>query len=137
MQQAGNAGDGVVFQAEDGGHEDEGYFSGPLSSVSGGPESDHGPTAYVLQLSTSGHSSGTGCDIPRSPPQYSDSNNGYGTNKDPQQYGSGSRSFRAKPFVRHYRGATVQHCGRSSSMAPAPSVALAGSRGALAAMDRP
>ena len=33
--------------------------------------------------------------------------------------------------------ATVQHCGRSSSMAPAPSVAFAGSRGALAAMDRP
>ena len=33
--------------------------------------------------------------------------------------------------------ATVQHCGRSSSMAPAPSVALVGSKGALAAMDRP
>ena len=33
--------------------------------------------------------------------------------------------------------ATVQHCGRSSSMAPASSVALARSRGALAAMDRP
>ena len=33
--------------------------------------------------------------------------------------------------------ATVPHCGRSSSMAPAPSVALAGSKGALAAMDRP
>ena len=33
--------------------------------------------------------------------------------------------------------ATVQHCGRSSSMAPASSIALAGSRGALAAMDRP
>ena len=33
--------------------------------------------------------------------------------------------------------ATVQHCGRNSSMAPALSVALAGSRGALAAMDRP
>ena len=33
--------------------------------------------------------------------------------------------------------ATVQHCGRRSSMVPAPSVALAGSRGALAAMDRP
>ena len=32
--------------------------------------------------------------------------------------------------------ATVQHCGRSSSKAPAPSVALARSRGALAAMDR-
>ena len=32
--------------------------------------------------------------------------------------------------------ATAKHCGRSSSMAPAPSVALAGSRGALAAMDR-
>ena len=33
--------------------------------------------------------------------------------------------------------ATVQHCDGSSSMAPAPSVAFAGSRGALAAMDRP
>ena len=33
--------------------------------------------------------------------------------------------------------ATVQHCGRSSSMAPAPSVALVGSKEALAAMDRP
>ena len=33
--------------------------------------------------------------------------------------------------------ATVQYCGRSNSMAPAPSVALAGSRGALAAMDHP
>ena len=32
--------------------------------------------------------------------------------------------------------ATVQHGGRSSSMDPAPSVALAESRGALAAMDR-
>ena len=33
--------------------------------------------------------------------------------------------------------ATVQHCGRSSSMPPASSVALAGSKGALAAMNRP
>ena len=33
--------------------------------------------------------------------------------------------------------ATVQHFGRSSSISPAPSVALAGSKGALAAMDRP
>ena len=32
--------------------------------------------------------------------------------------------------------ATVQHCGRSSSMAPAPSLASAGSRSTLAAMDR-
>ena len=105
MQQAGNGGDGVAFAAEDGGHEDEGYFGGPLSSVFGGPESGHGPTAYILQLPTSGRSSGTGCDIPRSPPQYSGSNNGYGTNRGPQQqYGSGSRSYRAKPFVRHYRG---------------------------------
>ena len=31
MQQAGNGGDGVAFAAEDGGHEDEGYFGGPLS----------------------------------------------------------------------------------------------------------
>ena len=105
MQQAGNGGDGVVFAAEGGGHEDEGYFGGPFSSVFGGPESGHGPTAYVLQLPTSGRSSGTGCDIPLSPPQYSGSNNGYGTNRGPQQqYGSGSRSYREKPFVRHYRG---------------------------------
>ena len=105
MQQAGNGGDGVAFAAEDGGHEDVGYFGGPLSSVFGGPESGHGPTVYVLQLPTSGRSSGTDCDIPRSPPQYSGSNNGYGTTRGPQQqYGSGSRSYRAKPFVRHYRG---------------------------------
>ena len=105
MQQAGNGEDGVAFAAEDGGHEDEGYFDSPLSSVLGGPESGHGPTAYVQQLPTSGRSSGTGCDIPRFPPQYSDSNNGYGTNRGPQQQcGSGSRSYRAKPFVRHYRG---------------------------------
>ena len=105
MQQAGNGGDGVAFAAEDGRHKDEGYFNGPLSFVFGGPESGHGPTAYVLQLPTSGRSSGTDCDIPRSPPQYSDSNDGYGTNRGPeQQYGSGSRSSRAKPFVRHYRG---------------------------------
>ena len=105
MQQAGNGGDGVAFEAEDGGHEDEGYFGGPLSSVFGGPEPGHDPTAYVLQLPTSGRSSGTGCDIPRSPPHYSGSNNGYGTNRGPQQQsGSGSRSYRAKPSVRHYRG---------------------------------
>ena len=48
MQQAGNGGDGDAFLAEDGGHKDEGYFGGPFSSVFGGPESDHGPTAYVL-----------------------------------------------------------------------------------------
>ena len=105
MQQAGNGGDGVASAAEDGGHEDEGYFGGPLSSVFGGPEPGHDSTAYVLQLPTSGRSSGTGCDIPRSPPQYSGSNNGYGTKRGPQQqYSSGSRSYRAKPFVRHYRG---------------------------------
>ena len=69
IQQAGDGGDGAAFAAEDGGHEDEGYFGGPLSSVFGGPESGHGPTAYALQLPTSGRSSGTGCDIPRSPPQ--------------------------------------------------------------------
>ena len=53
MQQEGNGGDGVAFAAEDGGHEDEGYFGGSLSYVFGGPESGHGPTAYVLQLPTS------------------------------------------------------------------------------------
>ena len=105
MQQACNGGDGVAFAAKGGGHEEEEYFGSPFSSVFGGPESGHGPTAYVLQLPTSGRSSGTGCDIPRSPPQYSGSNNGHGTNRGPQQqYGSGSRSYRAKPFVRQYRG---------------------------------
>ena len=53
IQQAGDGGDGVAFAAEDGGHEDEGYFGGPLSSVFGGPESGPGPTAHVLQLPTS------------------------------------------------------------------------------------
>ena len=105
MQQAGNGGNGVAFAAKDGGHEDDGYFGGPLSSVFGGPELGHGPTAYVLQLPTSGRNSGTGCDILRSSPQYIGSNNGYGTIMGPQQqYGRGSRSYRAKPFVRHYRG---------------------------------
>ena len=104
IQQAGVGEDGVAFATEDGGHEDEGYFGGPLSAVFGGPEPGHGPTAYVLQLSTSGRSS-TVCDIPRPPPQYSGSNNGYGTNRGPQQqYDGGSRSYRTKPFVRHYRG---------------------------------
>ena len=118
MQQAGNGGDGVTFAAEDGGHEDEGYFGSPLSSVFGGPESGYGPTAYVLQFPTSGRSSGNSCDIPRSPPQYSDSNNGYGTNRGPQQqYGSGSRSYRAKPFVRHYRGGDGPPSGTLSSPA--------------------
>ena len=136
MQQAGNGGGGVAFAAEDGGHEDEGYFGGPLSSVFGGPESGHGPTAYVLQLPTSGRSSGTGYDIPRSPPQYSGSNNGYGTNG----VRSSSTAAVVVVIVRNRScdttaAATVQHCGRSSSMPPAPSVALAGSRGALAAMD--
>ena len=53
IQQAGDGGDGVAFAAEDEGHEDEGYFGGPLSSVFGGPESNPSPTAYVLQLPTS------------------------------------------------------------------------------------
>ena len=43
--------------------------------------------------------------ISRDPRRSTASNNGYGTNRSPQhQYGSGSRSYRAKPFVRHYRG---------------------------------
>ena len=52
MQQAGNGGDGIAFTADDAGHEDEGYFGDPLSSVFGDPESGHGPTAYVLQFPT-------------------------------------------------------------------------------------
>ena len=53
VQQTSVGEDGAAFAAEDGGHEDEGYFGGPLSSVFGGPESSPGPTAYVLQLPTS------------------------------------------------------------------------------------
>ena len=53
IQQASVGEDGAAFAAEDGGHEDEGYFGGLLSSVFGGPESSPGPTAYVLQLPTS------------------------------------------------------------------------------------
>ena len=53
IQQAGVGEDGVAFAAEDGGHEDEGYFGGPLSSVFGGPESGPCPTACVVQLPTS------------------------------------------------------------------------------------
>ena len=52
-QQAGNGGDGVAIAAEDGGHEEEGYFGGPRSSAFGCPKSGPGPTAYVLQLPTS------------------------------------------------------------------------------------
>ena len=80
MKQAGNGINGVAFAAEDG-HEDEGYFGGPFFSVFGDLESGRGPTPYALQLPTSGRGSGTGCDIPRSPPQYSGSSNGYGTNR--------------------------------------------------------
>ena len=50
IQQAGDGEDGVAFAAEDGGHEDEEYFGGPLSSIFGCSESGPGPTAYVLQL---------------------------------------------------------------------------------------
>ena len=53
IPQARNGGDGVAFAAKDGGHEDGGYFGGPLSSVFGGSESSPGPTAYALQLTTS------------------------------------------------------------------------------------
>ena len=53
IQQAGDGEDGVAFAAEDGGHEDEVFFGGPLSSVFGGPESGPSPTSYVLQLPTS------------------------------------------------------------------------------------
>ena len=53
IQQVGVGEDGVAFAAEDGGHEGEGYFGSPLSSVFGDPESGPCPTAHVLQLPTS------------------------------------------------------------------------------------
>ena len=67
--------------------------------------------------SYSGRSGGPGYDIPCSLPQY-----------------SSSHRYRAKPSVRHYIGGdTVQHCRRSSSQAPAPSIALSGTRDTTAA----
>ena len=138
IQQAGVGEDGVAFAAEDGGHEDEGYFGGPLFSVFGGPDPGHGPTAYVLQLPTSGHSSGTGCDS-RGPRR---SIAVVTTATVPIGVRSSNTAAVVVIIVRTRScdttaAATVQHYGRSSSMAPAPSVALAWSRGALTAMDRP
>ena len=116
------------------------YFDAPtLSSPPQNNRSGRGGTGYDLPISPpsySGRSGGPGYDIAWSPPQYSD-----------------SHCYRAKPFVRHYSGgdgtalwpqqqpapagargtttATVQR--RSSSQAPAPSLALAGTRGTTAA----
>ena len=137
MQQAGNGGNGAAFAAEDGGHEDEGYFGGPFSSVFGGPEPGHSPTTYVLQLPTSGRSSGTGCDISRS----RRSTAVVITATVPIGVRSSSTAAVVVVIVRNRScnttaAATVQHCGRSSRTPLASSVALAGSRRALAAVDR-
>ena len=137
MQQAGNGGNGAAFAAEDGGNEDEGYFGSPFSSVFGGPESGHSPTTYVLQLPTSGRSSGTGCDISRS----RRSTAVVITATVPIGVRSSSTAAVVVVIVRNRScnttaAATAQHCGGSNRTPLASSVALAGSRGALAAVDR-
>ena len=137
MQQAGNGGDGVAFAAEDGGHEDEEYFGSPLSSVFSGPESGHGLTAYVLQLPPSGRAAAPAV-ISRCPRR---SAAVVAMTTVPLGVRSRSTAAVVIVIVRNHScdttaAGTVQYCGRSSSTAPAPSAALAGSRGALAAMDR-
>ena len=90
-----------------------------VPTLSSPPQNNHsgrGGTGYDLPISPpsySGRSGGLGYDIPGSPPQY-----------------SGSHYYRAKPFVRHYSGGDGR---RSSSQPPAPSLALAGTRGTTAA----
>ena len=137
MQQAGNGGDGVAFPAEDGGHEDEGYFDGPFPSVFGGPESSHGPTAYACSFQPTVAAAAPAVishGLRRSTAVAT-------TATVPKGVRSSSTAAIVVVIVRNRScdttaAATVQFCGRSSSMAPAPSVALAGSRRGLAAMDR-
>ena len=137
IQQAGVGEDGVAFAAEDGGHEDEAYFGGPLSSVFGGPESGHGP--LLMSCSFQPAVAAAPSVISRGPRR---STAVVTTATVPIGVCSSSTAALVVVIVRNRScdttaAATVQHCGRSSSMAPAPSVALAGSKGALATMDRP
>ena len=74
-----------------------GTNEGPQQQHGRGADGSAGYGATFAQQQTMwppsyrGRSGGTGYDIPRSPPQYSGSNNGYGTNEGPQQrYGRGA-----------------------------------------------
>ena len=136
MQQAGNGGDGIAFAAEDGGHEDISVVLFPpflvarnrvmaplLMSCSVRPAVAAVAPAVISRGPRRSAAVVTTATVP---------------------IGVRSRSTAAVVVVivrncscSTTAAATVQHCGRSSSLAPAPSVALAGRKGALAAMDRP
>ena len=137
MQQAGNGGDGA-FAAEDGDHEDEGYFGGPLSSVFGGRNRVMAPLLMSCSFEPAVAAVAPAV-ISRGPRR---STVVVTTATVPIGVRSSSTAAVVVVIVLNRScdttaAATVQHCGRSSSMAPAPSVALAGSRETLAAMDRP
>ena len=113
-------------------------FSGPFSSVFGDPESDHGPTPYMSCSFQPAVAAAAPAVISRGPRR-----NTAVITTATVLIGVRSSSTAAVVvvIVRNRScdttaAATVQHCGRSSSTPPAPSVALAGSRGALAAMGR-
>ena len=139
MQQAGNGGDGVVFAAEDGGHEDEGYFGGPFPPFSVARNRVMAPLLmyYSFQPAVAAAAPAVISRCPRR------STAVVTTATVPIGVRSSSTAAVVVVIVRNRScdttaAATVQHCGRSTSTAPAPapSVALAGSRGVLAAMDR-
>ena len=130
MQQAGNGGDGIALAAVDGDHEDEGYFG------------DRNRVIAPLLMSCSFQPAVAAVApavISRGPRRRTAV---VTTDTVPTGVRSSSTAAVIIVIVRNRScdtsaAAMVQHCGRSSSKAPAPSVALAGSRGALAAMDRP
>ena len=127
MQQASNGGDCVAFVTEDGGHEDEGNFGDPLRPLLMSCRFQPAVAALAPAVISRGPHHSTAVVT---------------TATVPIGVRSSSTAAVVVVIVRNpscdtTAAATVQHCGRSSSMAPVPSVALAGSRGALAAMDRP
>ena len=78
----------------------------PHAHVVAAPVAPRAPSAPVFSAPPTGGSGYNGAHgYGGGDGSYRGSNNGYGTNRGPQQqYGSGSRSYRAKPSVRHYRG---------------------------------
>ena len=78
----------------------------PHAHIVAAPVAPRAPSAPVFSAPPTGGSGYNGAHgYGGGDGSYSGGNNGYGTNRGPQQqYGSGSRSYRAKPSVRHYRG---------------------------------
>ena len=137
MQQAGNGGDGITFAAEDGGHGDEGYFGGPFPPLSMARNRVTVPLLMSCNFQPAVAAAAPAV-ISRGPRR---STAVVTTATVPIGVRSRSTAAAVEVIVRNRScdttaAATVQHCGRSSSTVPAFSVALAGSRGALAAMHR-